>query len=137
MISRSHMPQIPKDSTDEFVEFLREHGIHVEMRRISGALLRPLQKHVNREKVDKFKQDQSALSIPLIISKTGYILDGHHRWIARRELDPQAKMVCIWCKCPIKQLFELGHDFEHSFSKGVNEQLRLRTVVSSLAGQSV
>jgi len=122
VLPRHKLPQIPSDKLDEFVNFLRENGINAALRRLPIIKLKPIQQHVNRSKVEALKEKQDALSIPLIVSETGYILDGHHRWIARKELNPDESVNTIWCECPLRKLIELGHAFEPSFTKTVHER---------------
>lgn len=120
-IPRHMLPQIPSEKYDEFQDFLRGNGVAVKLLPISVTVLKPIQAHVNREKIDKFKDDPTALSKPIIVTKGGLILDGHHRFLAAKELDPNAKIPCIVAMCGIKQLVELGHEFDGSFTKTVHE----------------
>jgi hypothetical protein len=126
MIPRHALPQIPKEKYKDFIKFLEENGIKVSLVVVDTESLKPIQAHVNREKVDSFKKKPSALKLPVIISQGGLILDGHHRWIARLELagdntSPYMDTVCIMAHCGIKKLVEMGHEFEGSFTKSVFE----------------
>jgi hypothetical protein len=121
MIPRHMLPQIPGDQLDEFREFLEGNGIKTTLKKLPANRLKPIQSEVNREKVDSFKANPEKLAQPIVISKGGFVLDGHHRWLAQKELDPTAKMVCIVCDCSIRQLVEMGHSFEGSFTKSVSE----------------
>lgn len=122
LLPRDVLPQIPHDKLTEFIEFVKGHDIEVTEKDVPVSILKPIQKHVNADKVEKFKKDISAIKEnPLIISKSGYILDGHHRWIAVKETDSSAKMKCIICGCKIRELIELGHLFDGSFVKSVDE----------------
>lgn len=130
MLPRHKLPQIPSDRFNEFADFLRENGVDVKHKRLPIIQLRPIQQHVNRQKVEGMKKNQEALSIPIIVSRKMYILDGHHRWVSRKELDENGYAICLWCDCPIRDLVELGHEFEYSFTKTVHEQnLSLRQVL--------
>lgn len=121
MIPRHLLPQIPKDKYKEFIEFLQDHEIRVQVGKVLVSQLRPIQAHVNREKVESLKDDiQKAKNSPIIVSKDGLILDGHHRYIAMKEMG-FPKMAAIVCWCPIKELIELGHQFDGSFTKTVYE----------------
>jgi hypothetical protein len=126
VIPRHALPQIPSEEYRNFIKFLKENGVHVTLVVVDTEQLKPIQAHVNREKVDHLKSNKSSLKLPLIISKGGLILDGHHRWIARSELtgdnkSPYINTVCIMAHCSIRKLVELGHQFEGSFTKTVFE----------------
>jgi hypothetical protein len=120
-IPRHLLPQIPKDEQDNFREFLEGNDVKTTLKRIKASALKPIQSEVNQEKVDQLKKEPQALAEPIIVSKGGYLLDGHHRWVAQKELDPDAKMLCIVCECSIRQLVELGHEFDGSFTKTMKE----------------
>jgi hypothetical protein len=120
-ISRHLLPQIPSEKLGEFVAYLERNGVEHEVCHKPVSGLRAIQKHVNREKVDSLKNDTAALKKPIVISKGGWILDGHHRWIALKELDSNAEIPCILCLCDINKLIALGHKFEHSFRVSVEE----------------
>lgn len=121
MIPRHLLPQIPKEKYAEFVDFVRSTGTPMSAKLIQVSDLKPIQAHVNTSKIDKIKQDKSPLKIPLIVSDDGFILDGHHRWIAAKELNPNGKILCIVVSCNLKDLIKLGHDFDGSFIKTVYE----------------
>lgn len=122
MLPRHKLPQIPSDRYEEFIAFLQEEGVEVKFKRLPIIQLKPIQQHVNRVKVEGMKKNPEALSIPIVVSQKMYILDGHHRWVSRKELDEAGYAICIWCNCPIRQLIELGHEFEYSVTKSVYEQ---------------
>lgn len=121
MIPRHLLPQIPGDQLEEFRKFLEGNGIATRLKRLSAKDLKPIQSEVNREKIEDFKAHPEKLAEPIVVSKGGYVLDGHHRWLAQKEIDPDRKMLCIVCECSIKQLVEMGHSFEGSFTKTVHE----------------
>lgn len=137
MIPRNKMPQIPSHRMLEFVEFLGENGVTAVHKRLPIVQLRPIQQHVNWAKVEGLKAEQIKLSTPVIVSKKGYILDGHHRWIARKELDPNGQIICIVCDCPISKLFELGHEFEYSYTKSVHESVRIGRIAEAARTETV
>lgn len=121
LLPRSALPQIPKEEQDNFREFLEGNDVKTSLKRIKANALKPIQAEVNQEKVDKFKKDPQLLAEPLIVSKDNFVLDGHHRWKAAMEIDSDQKMLCIVCDCSIRQLVELGHEFDGSFTKTMKE----------------
>jgi ParB-like nuclease family protein len=121
-ISRHLLPQIPGDKLAEFRSYMENKGIDCEMAMKPVKSLRAIQKHVNREKVEHLKKNlKDAFKNPIIISKGGWILDGHHRWLAVMEVDPEAEILCEIFFCTINELIALGHKFEFSFTQDVKE----------------
>lgn len=122
MIPRHLLPQIPSDQYEAFAEFLRGQGIDVRLKRVPISSLKPIQSHIKRDKVDSLKKDAKALAQPLIVSKGLFILDGHHRYVAQKEEEPDSQKLVFWCDCSIKELFEKAHLFEGSFVKTIHER---------------
>jgi hypothetical protein len=126
-IPRELLPQIETNQLEEFKTFLEGHGVWAEFKQLPARSLKPIQEHVNKEKVAALMKDPVKRAGPLIVSETGYILDGHHRWLAElaaakdESPDSDPSMKCLWCHCSIKTLFELAHQFDGSFTKTVHE----------------
>lgn len=131
MIPRHLLPQIPDDKMGEFREFVSEKGISVEDGAIPPSRIHPIQQHINREKVDDMKANANGEWQSIMVADVldnpdpsdthVFVLDGHHRYIAQKELNPDQNINVVWFHCPIKELVKLGHDFEHSFVKTVYE----------------
>lgn len=126
MIPRHLLPQIPSDKLDEFSDFLRGHGVRTKMHRLPIEQLKPIQKHINREKVESLKDNPIKLKNPLIVSQGGYVVDGHHRWVAEKELGEYSSVNCLHCFCTVRELVELAHQFDGSFTKSVYESTTYR-----------
>jgi hypothetical protein len=121
MIPRHHLPQIPANQRERFCEYLLGHDVKTKRAKIAISSLRPIQQAVKADKVEFFKDHPEKLAEPLVISKEGFILDGHHRYIAQKQLDPAAKMNCIVCNCNIKTLIDLGLQFDGAEVKTMTE----------------
>ena len=63
---------------------------------------------------------KSDVIVPIIISKSGYILDGHHRFLAEKQLGHDY-IKCLVCNCNIRKLLEMGHLFPGSEIKQLGE----------------
>ena len=119
-IPRHLLPQIPSNKLSEFVDHLRENGVKSGVAALPVVQLKPIQAHVNRKKVESLKVKDDLIKKPLIVTRDGFIVDGHHRWLALRE--NQVSMVpCVVCFCSLKEIIELAHDFDHSYVKSVHE----------------
>ena len=131
MIRRDQLPQIPSNKVGEFVKFCEEKGVPVEDCGIPPSHIHPIQGEFNREKVDALKKKNTGEWDSLIVASPReepssgnthvMLLDGHHRYIAQKELNPEKNINCLWFHCPIKELVRLGHEFDGSFTKTVHE----------------
>jgi hypothetical protein len=121
---RVDMPQIT--GFEEFQKDLTSAGHKLyEPVQFRPEKLTPTQKHFNQEKVDKIIKDGAHKGKPIIASKDGKIIDGHHRWEAARQAGDQigvrrvslgADELMAFCKdkpyVETKKLHE-GHDNWH------------------------
>lgn len=119
-IPRHLLPQIPSNKIDEFIAYLHENGILSGEVDLPTKQLKPIQAHINRGKVESIKNDPSTLKKRILVTKEGYIFDGHHRWVAAGELDHNT-MPSIVCFGSLKKLLKLAHAFDHSYVKSVYE----------------
>lgn len=120
-IPRHLMPQIPKGKIDEFCRYLESCGISTAREQKPLNWFKPIQKHVNLEKVNSFVNDITKIDeSPLVVTEDGYLVDGHHRWVAATKLNFESLPV-IMCSCPLKKFLKVAHDFDHSYVKSVNE----------------
>lgn len=91
---RKDMPQIkPEDIVDDF-----EHSEH----EVSVAVLKPIQTD-RKKKAAKKAMDamKTGLYKPLIVDMNGYIIDGHHRYDAAKELGKEeVRVIMLKAKYP-------------------------------------
>jgi hypothetical protein len=97
-IPRRLMPQFtsPRD-VSSFVAFAeKRYGIRSRRGTRKARQLRPSQEEINRERVEDVADDirykKLDPKVPLIVSRDGYVIDGHHRWAAYRVDRPKARM---------------------------------------------
>ena len=128
------MPQIPGNKIPEFGKFLKSHGISCKFVQMPLRHLKPTQDEFNQEKIDNLKYDikNGRQQQPLIVAQKGEILDGHHRFLAAKDLG-QSTIAVLYCKTPIANLLKLGHDYDHSFTKKVTEVIFLENVNDIIA----
>lgn len=84
-IARKDMPQIPAERRGEFLADLAKEGVSVNEEAIDPKTLKPIQKEVSSSRsgaiYNRYKEQGG---IPqeqrILISKDGYVIDGHHTW---------------------------------------------------------
>ena len=121
MLPRDSLPQIPEKEFDAFRKYCHGEGVTSHIMRISCDALKPIQKHLNPQKIKRIIENPSGMDVPIIISEDNYLLDGHHRWAAELVQDRSSKIICLQFNCKIPKLVELGHLFEGSFIKSIDE----------------
>jgi len=113
-VSRNEMPQFKGRDFSAFLSHLKASGVKTEELQIPASQLNPTQSELNDEKVDNLAQEIKEGSIkgkPIIISSDNYILDGHHRWAAHKQVNPRLKVASVKVDMPIDELLEKGNSF--------------------------
>lgn len=123
-IPRAKMPQISSDNVTSFKAYLkREHNVDMRKTTIKVKDIRFTQKELDFDKVTSmiYGAASESLTKPVIVSKRGYALDGHHRlaalWIRGDAKSIEAHVV----DADIKDLLKMARDFDGVFYKKVNE----------------
>jgi hypothetical protein len=103
-IPRSLMPQIYEDKLDSFRDFALEHdGIASSESTANVTELKPVQHEISKQTTDKIvaaMKKPGYKSWPLIVSSDGYIIDGHHRWSAWLQYQPDVPIEVIMMDAP-------------------------------------
>lgn len=110
-VPRAEMPQIKAEHRGAMTQFMNARGIKHRAEEVRADLLKPTQAEFSPAKVKNalgFEGGERSI----LVSSDGYILDGHHQWLAKRA---QGKTVdVIRFDAPIADLFKLSHDFPSS-----------------------
>lgn len=122
-LDRKQLPQIPKKQLRRFIEFVAGNGYGFRYARIPADQLKPIQKHLNTEKVKNMVEFPSEISHPLIIDRDNHIADGHHRWAADLVQDRHTPIFCVKFECNLDKLIELGHLFDGSEVRSIHEDI--------------
>lgn len=123
-IPRHDMPQIVRDHQDAFLQSLAEQGITAQEVSRPVSELRGTQKEINPDKVagmsERIEAEGDLKSAPPVLaSSDGYILDGHHRWAAYRNVDPNKEMDLLEVDMPIDKLLDASYAFDDVQFAGV------------------
>ena len=106
-IARKDMPQI---AHKDIPQFIKELKVDATKKSISANKLSPTQDEINSHKVDKIDCKDIGKK-PIIVSKDGHILDGHHQWAKAMVTDHKKKLNCIHINMPIKKLINKANEF--------------------------
>lgn len=123
-VARHELPQIARGKYPHFVQFLRSHGVNVSMGRVLPSALKPLQQHVNMEKVKGMTPNVNTFKDqPLVVAKDGSIMDGHHRWYVMKTLKMPVNVIRVGLSSAA--LVDLAQDFDEAKTKDIYEMKRL------------
>ena len=97
-IKRREMPQIDGNNLNIVIKIFQENEIPYEIIKVQCNKLIPTQEDFKSEKVENIKNafKRGEKIYPIIISMDNFIIDGHHRFIAIKDLyDNNSKISCI------------------------------------------
>lgn len=93
-IPRRLMPQIY--NVKKFAKTIKKkYGIHSHMENVNPNSLIPSQEEIKKVVVNNIADSMMKgkyKDMPIVISKNKYIIDGHHRWAARKKYYPTRKI---------------------------------------------
>lgn len=100
-IARKEMPQIAAENRGAMVNFLTARGVSNQEAVVPAASLKPTQAEFSEQKVRKaanYKGGDRAI----LVSSDGYLLDGHHQWMAARDAGKDVRVIRL--DAPIEDL---------------------------------
>lgn len=107
--SRALMPQIKGSKMAEFLSYLKNKDIEYKNARLPVKELRSTQSEFDLAKVDELIGQKNTGRI--VVSNDGYIMDGHHRWLADYNYNKESKIDAIVIDLPILELMRVGKEF--------------------------
>lgn len=110
-IPREQMPQVKAEHRGALVRFLNARGVQHEAQEVPAVDLKPTQAEFSPGKV-KQAAEFSGGDRAILVSSDGYVLDGHHQWLAKREAGESVKVLRL--NAPINDLLRLAHQFPSS-----------------------
>lgn len=112
-IPRSEMPQVPQAMMSHFVKSLKEQGVPIRGRFIPANELKATQKELGAKKILEMMNSKVPVNQMIsVVSSDGFLLDGHHRWIADLLKDPTTPQKCVEVGLPIDELFNRVRSFK-------------------------
>lgn len=120
-IKRVAMPVIGPTQVDQFRVAMEEAGTSAKWERIPAGQLRPTQSEIWFDKVIGFyvehgtpKAGSRATESPLITSKRGDLIDGHHRWAQVFFANPSMTMNALRVDLALQPLLRVSREFSVS-----------------------
>jgi hypothetical protein len=107
--SRALMPQIKSDKMQSFMKHLEREGITHTNKKLPVKELKATQSEFDLTKVDQMIGQRN--DIKIIVSNDGYIMDGHHRWLADYNTNKESKIKAIVVDLPILELMRIAKEF--------------------------
>jgi hypothetical protein len=86
-VPRAEMPQVPGSKKAEFIAELDTKGVKSTRESVDPKSLKPIQSEISGQKSGQMLQSMREGKLlegdnPLIVSRDGFVVDGHHRWAA-------------------------------------------------------
>jgi hypothetical protein len=121
---RKEMPQVEGKNVPKFLEYLKKNGVRYTEKMVDSKKLKATQNQFNQEKIQSMidgidKKNQHAI----MVSKDGFVIDGHHRWLAHYNLGRKILVAEIDLK--IDDALDMMHEFPLSIKRGLKEDFDL------------
>lgn len=119
-IPRSEMPQIKAENRGAMVNFMKARDISHEQDEVAASSLKPTQQEFSPGKVKKAMEFEGG-NRSILVSNDGYVLDGHHQWLAASEKGEPVKVIRL--NAPIEQLVPLAKEMPSTETQDNNSKL--------------
>ena len=139
---REHMPQILPSQRDEFLRDIKaRYGISASDERVDPRDLKPSQNEIDGWKTGGVLKEFGETGVPEerapLVSRDGYIIDGHHYWsaaLAMRAENPDYRLPVRRLDCDITTALHVANEWH---DEAGNERLGLGAVSKAgVAGAS-
>lgn len=120
-VPRADMPQIRADHRGAMVNFMNARGVTHEEQTVPARGLRPTQAEFSPERVGRAAAREGT-ERSILVSGDGYVLDGHHQWLAQREAGGDVKVIRL--NAPMAELLPLAREFPSSFTDQASQEVQ-------------
>lgn len=121
--SRVLMPQIKSSDISGFLNHLKKKLIDYTTKKVNVKDLKSTQSEFDLNKVEQMMHQKNAGKI--IVSNDGYVMDGHHRWLAEYNTNKDALIDAIVVDLPILELMRVAKEYA-----GVEYKPIVKTITS-------
>ncbi|WP_295487860.1 LPD38 domain-containing protein [uncultured Pseudomonas sp.] len=119
-VPRAEMPQVKAENRGALVNFLRSRGVESDQQSVPAQSLKPTQAEFSPERVARAVDAKGDRSI--LVSSDGYVLDGHHQWLAAREQGADVKVLRL--DAPMAELLPMAKEFPSSTQESGDARYR-------------
>ena len=112
-IKREQMPVIPNEAKPEFRAELEQSGVKVQNQKVQADSLKPTQQDFNVENIEFLRGEVLGGKYdgnPIVVSRDGRVLDGHHRWAV--AVQHKLPIDVLRVDLPIEQLVDRARAFQ-------------------------
>jgi N12 class adenine-specific DNA methylase len=127
-IPRAEMPQVKGEHRGALIQFLQGRGINHETVDLPANQLKPTQAEFSTKKVEGWVEKREGVDRSVLASSDGYILDGHHQWVAALASGETEKVIRF--DVPIQELLSAVREFP-SVKKSEGAPKKSKTEVRS------
>lgn len=107
-VPRAEMPQIKAEHRGALVGYLKGQGVESQTSEVDARSLKPTQAEFSDNKVRRAREHKGG-ERSILVSSDGYVVDGHHQWLAKREAGKPVKAILL--QAPIADLLPLVNGF--------------------------
>jgi len=108
-IPRAEMPQVKGEHRGALISFLKGQGIDYTTHDMPADEIKPTQAEFSIKKATRWGEVRDGVDRSVLVSSDGYILDGHHQWVA--ALAAGESVQAIQFDAPINELLFAVHQF--------------------------
>jgi hypothetical protein len=120
--SRKDLPNIKAASMQDFLKWLKSEGVDFKKVSVNIKDVKPSQGEFNVDIIKSLlKHDIDTNDMPAVMSSDYYIMDGHHRYAAQLNKDPNSKYVVYKIDLPFKQLIKKAKMAPQALFKGLKD----------------
>lgn len=116
------MPQVKSDDHSHLKRYLTKNDVSYKVYHTDPSKLSPTQSDFNLEKVNNIISNIDKIpDSPILISKDNKVIDGHHRWLAKKKIGTDIKVLKINKR--YDNVLGLLDDFPKTFNKEIHEDV--------------
>ena len=133
-VPRAEMPQIKSEHRGALVNYLAARGIDSAQGEVPAGNLKPTQAEFSPAKVEKAKSFVGG-ERSILVSSDGYVVDGHHQWLAKMAVDAPVKVIVL--NAPIADLLPTVRQFPSATASGGSEPAVRGSTAAETTAQDV
>lgn len=114
-VPRAQMPQIRAEHRGALANFLKARGIDSKAAEMPAGDLKPTQAEFSPARVEQARR-RAGGDRSILVSSDGYVVDGHHQWLARRADGKPVSVIRL--DAPIQEVLAQVAEFPSTSNAG-------------------